>query len=497
MSQTVPSDTGADHDPVDALAFLTEQFAEALDGLALPQQDDAESLALLDALERLGRHVDAARVAVTAEVARRADIELYGGMASLSKRMGCTGRLDLIMSVTHASVREIQRRIRLGAATADRVGVGRVLPPVFPAVGAALAAGEIGVDSAEVIVKGLTEVLRQADPADLLLAERVLVANATGSITADTAGLPGAGIALPADRMRQLVHQWQARLDPDGIAPNEEALEAKSNISFGPFERGLYRIFGGVTPDFRGEIETLLSSRLSPRAAVAFPSAAEQAAQGHPAALDGTEAVPAPDDEVVVDKDRRPLGEKQADIFREVFREAARNPKAGVIGGAAPTVVVHVNAVDLNAGRGVGWVDGVEAPVSLKTVHQALCSGGFVPVLFGANNEVLRIGDKQRTFPPKMRKAIAARDGGCIIPGCDVPAYRTEVHHVIPWALGGTTDVTNGTLLCWRHHHTIETSGWQIRMTRGRPDVRGPQWMDPTQTWRPAQTHRANHAVTR
>ncbi|RJT87718.1 HNH endonuclease [Cryobacterium melibiosiphilum] len=90
---------------------------------------------------------------------------------------------------------------------------------------------------------------------------------------------------------------------------------------------------------------------------------------------------------------------------------------------------------------------------------------------------------------------MAARDGGCIIPGCDIPAYRTELHHVIPWALGGKTEVANGVCLCWRHHHAIETSGWKIRMVRGRPEVRGPAWMDPSQTWRPAQTHRANHAI--
>ncbi|RJT92465.1 HNH endonuclease, partial [Cryobacterium melibiosiphilum] len=286
--------------------------------------------------------------------------------------------------------------------------------------------------------------------------------------------------------------EWQARLDPNGIAPNEDALEAKSTISFGQFERGLYRIHGGVTPDFRGEMETFIASRLSPRAKVAF----EPTAAGEPM-LEGSEPVPddTVPDEAVLDIDRRPTGEKQADIFREVFREAARNPTAGVIGGAAPTVVVHVNAVDLNEGRGVGWIDGVDAPVSLKTVHQALCSGGFIPVVFGANNEVLRVGDKQRTFPAPMRQAIAARDGGCIIPGCVIPAYRTELHHVIPWALGGKTEVANGVCLCWRHHHAIETSGWQIRMTRGRPEVRGPAWMDPSQTWRPAQTHRANRSV--
>ncbi|TFD49822.1 HNH endonuclease [Cryobacterium frigoriphilum] len=493
MSQTLSSDTDADHNPVDQLAHINELLAKALTGLTYSLQEDAESLALMDGLEQLGRRLDGARVASTADVARRADVEYDGGTDTLSERMGCTGKLDLIMSVTHVSVREVKRRISLGALTSVRSEVGQLRPAVFPTVSAALAAGEIGVDSAEIIAKGLQEVIRQADPSDLHLAERVLVANATGALNADTAGLPGAGIALPADRMRVLMHEWQARLDPDGIAPQEEAREAKSSISFGSFERGLYRIFGGVTPDLRGEFETYFASRLSARATVKFLPTAGQTELDGTEGSEGSEVVP---DTEVVDIDRRPAGEKRADILRDMVREAARDPKAGVMGGSAPTVTVHVNAVDLNAGRGVGWIDGVEAPVSLTTVDQALCSGGFIPVLFGPNNEVLRVGDKRRAFSPAMTKAIMSRDGGCIIPGCDIPAYWTELHHVKSYAQGGKTEVANGVCLCYRHHHAIDTSGWQIRMTHGRPEVLGPAWIDPSQTWRPAQNHRANRSVS-
>ncbi|WP_420827188.1 hypothetical protein [Cryobacterium roopkundense] len=64
----------------------------------------------------------------------------------------------------------------------------------------------------------------------------------------------------------------------------------------------------------------------------------------------------------------------------------------------------------------------------------------------------------------------------------------------MPWQHKGKTDIDNGCLLCWYHHATIDTSGWQIRMVRGRPEVRGPVLFDPTRTWRPAATHRANTA---
>ncbi|WP_375480817.1 HNH endonuclease signature motif containing protein, partial [uncultured Jatrophihabitans sp.] len=46
---------------------------------------------------------------------------------------------------------------------------------------------------------------------------------------------------------------------------------------------------------------------------------------------------------------------------------------------------------------------------------------------------------------------LAARDGGCCFPGCDRPAAWSEVHHVIPWADGGPTDLSNMCLLSLSH----------------------------------------------
>jgi len=54
------------------------------------------------------------------------------------------------------------------------------------------------------------------------------------------------------------------------------------------------------------------------------------------------------------DGDRRTGGEKRADILRCIFESAARDPQTPTMGGAAPTVTVHINAADLEHGRGVG-----------------------------------------------------------------------------------------------------------------------------------------------
>jgi hypothetical protein len=46
-----------------------------------------------------------------------------------------------------------------------------------------------------------------------------------------------------------------------------------------------------------------------------------------------------------------------------------------------------------------------------------------------------------------MRRALAARDGGCRFPGCANHRF-TDGHHVQHWVDGGPTDLENLLLLC-------------------------------------------------
>jgi hypothetical protein len=279
---------------------------------------------------------------------------------------------------------------------------------------------------------------------------------------------------------------WQAALNPDGAAPNEAVLEAKSTFSFGKLTRGLHPLRGGVTPELKGIIQTLFDTFQSARSAPAFPSAEEQQR------IEAGELVPG---EIL---DERTGGEKRADILRGILVQVAQDPRTPTMGGMPPTVMVHVSATDLLAGIGVGWIDGIDGPISMTTINQMIDNGGFRPIFFGGTGAVLALGNKARCFTPMQRKAITARDGGCIIPGCTCPPQWTEVHHVIPWQNGGPTNITNGVLLCWRHHHGItNTDGWKIRMVLGMPEVKAPHWIDPTGTWRKPPQHRAHNPTTR
>jgi 5-methylcytosine-specific restriction protein A len=128
----------------------------------------------------------------------------------------------------------------------------------------------------------------------------------------------------------------------------------------------------------------------------------------------------------------------------------------------------------------------MDTPISMDTVRQLICAGGLQKVVLKKNGKIIQLGSPERTFNRAQRRAIMLRDGGCIIPGCDIPAAWTEIHHVLPDRDGGPTHTSNGVCLCWFHHHTIETSGWEIRMIDGSPQVKAPPWIDPDRRWQPA-----------
>jgi hypothetical protein len=60
------------------------------------------------------------------------------------------------------------------------------------------------------------------------------------------------------------------------------------------------------------------------------------------------------------------------------------------------------------------------------------------------------------TYSPSagQRRALTARDKGCIVPGCKRKARWCEPHHVTPWP-EGPTDLRNLVLLCKRHHKQV------------------------------------------
>jgi hypothetical protein len=110
-------------------------------------------------------------------------------------------------------------------------------------------------------------------------------------------------------------------------------------------------------------------------------------------------------------------------------------------------------------GTGIGSSVGVGAGATLTgdvlspgVVRRMACEAEIIPMVLGGDGEPLDVGRGRRLFTRSQRLALTARDHGCSFEACTVPATWCDAHHLDPWSRGGRTDLTNGALLCPRHH---------------------------------------------
>jgi hypothetical protein len=103
-------------------------------------------------------------------------------------------------------------------------------------------------------------------------------------------------------------------------------------------------------------------------------------------------------------------------------------------------------------------------PISSKTVERWACDCNVTRILM-QDSMVIDVGRSKRVISPPMKRALHARDGQCVWPGCERPASWSDGHHLVHWIRGGPTDLENLVLLCHRHHRMVHEGNWQIAKT--------------------------------
>ena len=101
-------------------------------------------------------------------------------------------------------------------------------------------------------------------------------------------------------------------------------------------------------------------------------------------------------------------------------------------------------------------------PISAKAVERLACDCSVTRILLDSESMVIDVGRAKRVVSGSQSKALKVRDRGCTWPGCDRPASWTSAHHVVHWIRGGSTDLPNLVLLCYRHHWMVHEGDWQI-----------------------------------
>ncbi|WP_020496016.1 HNH endonuclease signature motif containing protein [Sciscionella marina] len=415
-----------------------------------------EISAILSSRERVDRFVE------QAAVARRAEAEMLDQAAQLEKdgapiEFGygsMTRMLEDTLRISRAEARRMADRVHdlFGA-----LGIsGEPIPADLPNTANAYLRGELGAEHVDRIRRFATEL-----PADVLTGNSWPIAEKALAETATEVG--PRGLARP-------IRELHALLDPDGQQPDDRELARPARQVWLEQWQNDWTIHG------RLDYETGLKLR-SVFDALGTP-------------------------------DRRTQAERDADAFAEVVRFAA-NPENLPENGSEPfTIMVTMTEQALREGIGQATtMDGTTIPATQlrriacdaghtkeaggkptrrntdHPIDNARLTGGrigiyqhSIPTVLGSAGEVLDMGCRDRTAPPKLRRRLIARDRGCAHPDCDKPPNLTQAHHIQHHASGGLTTQDNMVLLCAHHHRMIHQTEWTVRIHNGTPEFTPPEY---------------------
>ncbi|TXR58009.1 HNH endonuclease signature motif containing protein [Quadrisphaera setariae] len=184
-------------------------------------------------------------------------------------------------------------------------------------------------------------------------------------------------------------------------------------------------------------------------------------------------------------RDERTASQRRADALG-LIALAASDP-ASTRGGEPPRIIVTATPEQIRELEGAGRAECEQTgPLPIAVLRTVVARGVLQAVVLsaeGAGATVLALGRSVRCFTPPQRRALYARDGGCVVPGCDAKLAWLEAHHVVEWQAGGPTDVDNGVLLCPRHHLQVGMGVWEVRVVDGVSQVRPPATVDALRRW--------------
>ncbi len=395
-----------------------------------------------------------------------------------ARRTADAAHLALVRSLTPADAAELggtsvagllswRLRIPHGRARAD-VEAARVTDPdtgELRGLGAALAAGEVStahVDVGRRTLDHLPTGLRTEHAAaiDAFLVEQ------------STAFRPG--------EVEHLAGRVLDRVDPDraerGFDPDAFA---RRSFTLTPDATGMVAVRGLLDPVTGAQLKAGVDHYAAPAPAVDVDT------------VDGQGS----GQTTVRIRDERTPGQRRADAVGRLARQGLA--ASGSRGGEPPRILVTATPDQLRgtsgAGRATCEQTGPLTPVALRRLQ---CDATLSAVLLAPSGAVLDLGRTVRCITPAQRRALLARDGGCVIPGCEVPAAQLEGHHVTAWAAGGRTDLDDLVLACGPHHTMLDLGTWAVRIRAGVPQVRAPRWVDPHQRWLHSPRRAAVRAAT-
>ncbi|WP_156524741.1 HNH endonuclease, partial [Paenarthrobacter nicotinovorans] len=420
---------------------------------------------------------------------------------------GYRNAAEFLRARLRIGIGEARRRLALANDVLPGAGMttGQEIPARRQRLADALHTGQVPSRSATIISTALDKAQHFTDPDTLTGMEHALTTTATQS---------------DPDFVTTMANRWIDHIDHNGPEPTEEALHHVQGAFLRRRRRhGLHHLEIFATTEQYETLTTAMNAATNPRLTGTtgttgtdqgtVQGAVQSTVQGTALGADHGTATASATAAGVPNRagpglDRRSRAQKLLDGLVGACAVAMTTGKLPSNGGLRPQLTVTIDHHDLfqhlthtttsatketntpkqprprnTVSTGTATFTG---PIHPNTIRKIACDADILPVLLGTDSQILDIGRTTRIFPPHIRKAITARDGGCAFPDCTLPAPWCEAHHITYWSQGGTTGTNNATLLCSHHHHLIHKEHWRITIQNGVPWFIPPPHIDPHQT---------------
>jgi hypothetical protein len=366
-----------------------------------------------------------------------------------------------VSDVLRVSRAEARRRVRDAAQLEPRATLtGQPVAPELPATAAAWQEGVLDPEHLRTIQSFIRELPDHVAPASVAEAEAFLAEHAE---------------LLRPDQLEKLAAQLALRLNPDGEF-SERDRARKRGFAWcgkqGPDGMSVGRLV--ATPELRAMLEAWLAKFAAP--GMCNPDDQTPTVDGEPA----------PE---VVERDTRTHAQRQHDGLSALVRGQLGDPKLGRHKGLPVTVIVSATLEQLQTGAGVAVTAGGAVLPMSDLIRMASHAWHYLAVFDQHTERALYLGRSRRIATGDQRIVLHAKDRGCTAPGCDVPGYLSEAHHVDEWTAGGLTNIDRLTFACGPHHRLIKPGGWR---TRKRADG-STEWLPPPQLPLPGGTNSYHH----
>ena len=294
---------------------------------------------------------------------------------------------------------------------------------------AALAAGDLRVEQAEVILRALSELPDTLDPDVSVEAEQQLL-----DLAADH---DARALRVLGRRILEVVSPETADAHEAQLLEKEErAAQIATRLTM--YDDGHGKVHGKFSIDS-------LTGAMFKKALFAIASPKHQASKGP---LQGP----------------RPTPERLGQAFVELIERypAKRLPSTG---GLDATAVVLIPLETLRGELKAAHLDTGE-PIAPGTARRLACEAKILPAVLGTRSEVLDLGRSKRLYQPPQRFKALIEHRGCAIEGCDRPG--THMHHPTAWSEGGPTN-SDGIPLCpWDHRRAHDQRYNMTRLPTGK-----------------------------